>query len=341
MRAIPMALIGLTIAGLAGCSRRNASAPDDTAQARREILALQDQYRHAVRSKDVNAAAALMTPDFTLVKNGTAVPREKLLAQMRKTIDGLDSIEDWTMDLQDFEVEGNTAKGVVRDRMSAMINVPPRGVAPITVTSVSRTVWERTPSGWRYKRTTESSYAEKSGGEALGGLSYVSVKQWEENARKERQAWAAEQDRKTAKTVKATPKAPPGMTPQQARQLLTDLYARYRQAVRRKDAAAALALLTDDYTVTQNNTAIPRWEVEKGMRQDFARTRSIDRWDMAIQDVAAHGDTMVVVLKENRSAMVTGSDGRPRRVNTQDRMRDTWVKTNDGWKTQKTEVIAD
>jgi ketosteroid isomerase-like protein len=169
----------------------------------------------------------------------------------------------------------------------------------------------------------------------------VPVKEWAKGSRNARAAYIAEQRRKEAASVKTARKAPPGMTPQQTRQMLTDLYARYREAVRRKDAKAALALLTDDYTVEAGQVALPRWEVEKSLRRDLDRTRSISKWTMTLQDIAMQGNALVVVLTEDRSAVVEDDKGRPRRVNAHDRMRDTWIKTSSGWKTRKTEILPD
>lgn len=343
---LPIAAL-LAAATLAGCSRNKAPAPADTARTRDEILALQKRFRTAMRSKDAAALAALMTPDFQQENaDGSRMSREQVVAELRKTWPKIASVKEWKMDLGDVHTEGDSATADVHDRMTVLLVKPVDGRRTVSVEETTETTWRRTPEGWRYHRIAEQTEPGKplaaapSDGMA-GGMHFVPVKQWAKDSRREQEAMRQAQVRREAARVKPVSKAPPGMTAAQARQMLSDLYARYRQAVRRKDLAGTLSFLTDDYTVQSGGSALPRWEVEKGLRTDFARTRSIDKWDMTIQDVAAHGSTLVVVLRENRSALVTDAQGQTRRVNSTDRMRDTWVKTPKGWKTQKTEIIPD
>lgn len=336
MRVIPISMAVAVTVAFAGCSRQK-PASTEISKDQQEITALQARFRQAVRQKDLPGVLALMTPDFTQVhSDGSTLSRDQAAAEMRKSWPMIRSIGDWTMELKNLKVRGDTAEADVTERMQAVVETKPGDVATWDIADSSHSVWQRTADGWRYKRMTDTSPRKLA---RQPGMHFVSVDQWAENSRREREAMYREQRRSDAARAKPEQKAPKGMSPGQARKMLTDLYAQYRQAVRRKDVKAALGILTDDYSVQAGNTAVPRWEVEKSLKQDFARTRSIDKWDMTIQDVAAHGNTLVVVLKESRSAMVDDANGRPRRVETEDRMRDTWVKTSAGWKNQKTEII--
>ena len=107
-----------------------------------------------------------------------------------------------------------------------------------------------------------------------------------------------------------------------------------------KDAKAALGYLTDDYSVQDRNSTISRWQVEEGLRNDIARTKSISNWTMDLQDIGMRDGALVVVLKENRSAVVTGENGRTRQITARTTMRDTWGKTPAGWKTRRTEIVS-
>jgi ketosteroid isomerase-like protein len=307
---------------------------------RADLTDLQEKFRDAVRAKDADAVVALMTPDFQQTKKtGETISRAQAAKEMRAGWPTILSIGAWTMDISDLTVNGDTARGLVRDHM--VIQVPdPRGLPrTLQVNDTSRTTWKRTPAGWRYYRMQDEGASAKNYKDT-NGLDFVPAAQWERESARERHGLAAAKRRKELATAKPTPRAAAGMTAAQTRQMLTDLYARYRSAVRRKDADAALALLTEDYSVVADNTVIPRWQVEKGLRTDIARTRSLGEWTMTLQDIVVHDGAIVVVLKERRTATVTEPGGRTKQVNVRDTMRDTWVKTSKGWQTQKTEMVS-
>jgi ketosteroid isomerase-like protein len=343
MRASLLAVCIVTALS-AGCSKQapspSAPAGSDVSAVRKDISDLQEKFRDAVRAKDADAVLALMTPDFQQTKkSGETISRAEAAKEMRASWPTILSIGAWTMDTSDLTVSGDTAQALVRDHM--VLQVPDARGLPRTLqmNDTSRTTWKRTPAGWRYYRMKDEGASAKNYKDT-SGLDFVPAAQWERESTRERRGLAAAKRRHELATAKPVARAAAGMTAAQTRQMLTDLYARYRSAVRRKDAGAALALLTEDYSVVANNTVIPRWQVEKDLRSDMARTQSIGEWTMTLQDIGVHDGAIVVVLKERRRATITGNGGRSQQVNVRDTMRDTWVKTPKGWQTQKTEMVS-
>jgi ketosteroid isomerase-like protein len=339
MRATSI-IIGLLAAGLlAGCSR---GGSEQTAEAaRKDIVALQKQFREAVRAKNVDGVLALMTADFKQVDaKGKTLTKAQAGEEMKSSWPALRQIGAWSMGLDDFKVKGNTAEGRVHDRMMARVKQTDGVVRSVELDSVSRTVWERTAAGWRYKRMTEVKEDATAAADPMAKVDFVPVKEWAKESGRERDALLAKRRSEERAALKAAPKAAPGMTATQTRQMLTDLYAGYRRAIRAKDAAAALGYLTPDYSVEVPAGVIPRYEVEKALKQDFKRTKSVSNWDMTIQDVGMRDGALVVVLKETRTAVITDNNGRDRRVTSRDVMRDTWFKTDKGWKNSQTEILG-
>jgi ketosteroid isomerase-like protein len=157
MRVIPLTLGLLAAATMAGCSKDKAPAPGDKAQTRQDILALQKRFRDAVRAKNAPAVVALMAPDFVQVnEDGTILSRDEVAGELKKTWPAIQSIQSWTMDLDGLTVEGRTAEARVTDRLKAVVKKPQGGTRTVEVRETTRTVWEYTPDGWRYKRITES-----------------------------------------------------------------------------------------------------------------------------------------------------------------------------------------
>jgi len=293
-----------------------------------------------VRAKDADAVLALMAPDFTQVKgNGATLNRTQVARQMRATWPDIQSIDAWTMDLSDFTLKGREAQARVKDQMTAGIRDGRGQVRIVKINDISETTWVYTPKGWRYKRIEDVGKGPAAEMADAGNVQYVSGKAWARESYEGRQALRRKQREKELASMKEAPKAPPGMTPAKTRAMLTDLYAQYRTAIRRKDAEAALSLFTDDYAVQVGGQRLTRAQVRQGLDEEAARVRSVNAWTMDLEDIAYLNGHLVVVLKERRT--VTLDDGgRTRRVTTNTTMRDTWVKTGDGWKTQLTEVIG-
>jgi ketosteroid isomerase-like protein len=124
----------------------------------------------------------------------------------------------------------------------------------------------------------------------------------------------------------------------EARRAVEEEYARYHQAVKRKDVEAIMALLTPNYV----------WKLPDGTIYDYHQTKtaleSYYSTVRAVTDVSTHihrmtikGNRAIAVVTERVVLQTVDS---PRTIRTE-HYRETWVKTSSGWKIRQTELFKE
>lgn len=303
------------------------------AKVRAELVDVQRQFQAAVRGRDEGAVVALMTSDFTQrFADGRVINRKQAEAEMKATWPSIVSIDEWELEIVDLKVNGDVAVGKVREKIVATLKDKQGERSPATIDSRSRNTWIRTASGWKYKRMEELPKEE-----TLEGVEYVSSDQWQRETQARRSADRSQANRDKDRAAAVQGDAP--ISKAEARRMLDKVYAKFRADVRRKDAKAALSSLTDDYVVEYPTHNEARGAVERSMKGDLKATESIPEWNLTIRDITVDGNTITALLEDRKTAVYRGPDGSRFRGRVEATMKDTWVKTREGWKNRRTEMI--
>lgn len=138
-------------------------APEGRAGADR--AAMRSAYRafvDGIRARRPEAALAFLTPDFEHhtrradggVRVGT---RDEFAGMLRGAVAAIDSVLEFTIDVRDVELRGDSAVVRYRERMDLRLRPPRPGVAAPRDSSTSWWAdrWVRTPAGWRVARFVE------------------------------------------------------------------------------------------------------------------------------------------------------------------------------------------
>lgn len=324
--------------------KASASSRDDAA-VRAELKHVQRRFQDAVRKRNMEAVLALMTPDFTMKPlNGAEINRQAAEAAMRQTWPDIVSISDWTLEIVDLKVEGNKATGTVRERLKAVLKDADGNRYEESRASRSHNVWVRTASGWKYRRMAELQDESAPGkvesaqdlNETFAGLEFTPASEWRQKTAANRAAARAASQQKQDRS-QAAPVVKP-VTEAEARTMLRDMYAAFRADVRRKDAKAALAKLTDNYTVEYPDHNEGRGAVERGMAGEFKATLEIPEWNQTVRAVTVDGNTVTAVVEDRKTSLFRDPNGQTRTSRVEATMRDTWIKTPKGWKNRRTEI---
>ena len=138
----------------------------------------------------------------------------------------------------------------------------------------------------------------------------------------------------------ATAAAPTGGA--NVRAELEQAYARNRAAFLASDAAAVMALRTDDFqTVAPDGTILDRAANEARTRGFLA---GIVRWiaiEEEIESLEINGSEAIVTVRQHLIRMVRRSDDREHRLETWARQRETWRRTPEGWKLARVDEVRD
>ncbi len=311
----------------------NASESAADAKVRAELVGVQRQFQAAVRGRDEKAVVGLMTSDFTQrFEDGRVINRKQAEAEMKATWPSVVSIDEWDLEIVDLTVTGDVAVGEVSERIVATLKDKQGVRSPATIDSRSRNTWVRTASGWKYKRMEELGAED-----ALEDVEYVSTDQWQRNTQARRSADRSQANRNKDRAAAVQDDAP--ISKAEARKMLEKVYAKFRADVRRKDARAALSTLTDNYTVEYPTHNERRAAVERNLKNDLAATESIPEWNLTIRDITVDGNTVTATLDDRKITIYRDKQGKTYRGRVEVTMKDTWIKTSEGWKNRRTEMI--
>ena len=125
-------------------------------------------------------------------------------------------------------------------------------------------------------------------------------------------------------------------------------YAKVVEAYRNKDIKAFMEDKTPDFTgKSLNGSVATREQVEASVKQHMERIKKLNYLKIEIGNITVTGDVAVAITAQEFSRVVTDAQGQEHTVVSKGTThRDTWVRTENGWKiksveelTQGTEVI--
>lgn len=117
-------------------------------------------------------------------------------------------------------------------------------------------------------------------------------------------------------------------------------YEKITSYTKRKNVEGLLRQMTPDFLyVDEKKRVMSRQFVEMQMRQQFAATKSVDGRSTSIKKMEKVQGAVRVTTQEYLALTLVDAQGIPRKVVNRASTVDTWVKTSDGWKIKKTQVL--
>lgn len=119
-------------------------------------------------------------------------------------------------------------------------------------------------------------------------------------------------------------------------------YAKTVQYTKAKNVEGLLRQMTPDFLYkTQKGEVMSKQMVEAVMREQFALMKSIDRRKSTIKKIEVKGNTARVTTEEELAFTFVDAQGKPHKAHTKATTRDTWVRTQQGWKVKMTESLSE
>lgn len=119
--------------------------------------------------------------------------------------------------------------------------------------------------------------------------------------------------------------------------------AEYNKTIRytkQKNVDGLLRQMTPDFLYkTKSGQVLSKQMVEMLMREQYARTKSVDKRTTTIKTMGIKGNTAQVTTAEEAVFTILDAQGHPHKLRSVATTRDTWVKTPQGWKVKMTEVL--
>lgn len=128
-------------------------------------------------------------------------------------------------------------------------------------------------------------------------------------------------------------------------QALSREYARYNHALAAKDIRTIVGMLTPDFSWNLGNgKALNRRQTRAALIEYFAGIRSVERAAFRLGTISAGAGQVQVIVTETVTVLVSPESGnarqrRRRRRTTTEKLRETWVQTNRGWKIKKSDLL--
>ncbi len=119
-----------------------------------------------------------------------------------------------------------------------------------------------------------------------------------------------------------------------------EVYNQRANAIKNKDDRVYMALLAPEFSMTLPGGQVrSRRQVEEDIRQRIATTPSPSQ-KLELERGAIKGNQAVVTVHWASSVVRTDARGVRRRIDDISTMRDTWIKTTQGWKLQHTALLG-
>ena len=146
----------------------------------------------------------------------------------------------------------------------------------------------------------------------------------------------------TVPTKAAQPAQAEASSDEAVRAALEAAYARNREALLARDAAAVLALRTGDFSVATPDGATHN----AAEMADFTRNllANVERWEALSFDIGAivrQGDEAAAEVRQQSIRLMRRPEGKIQRVENMVTQRETWVSTAEGWKIRRVDNIRD
>ncbi len=119
-------------------------------------------------------------------------------------------------------------------------------------------------------------------------------------------------------------------------------YAKTVQYTKQKNVEGLLRQMTADFLYkTPNGQVMSKQMVEQAMREQFRMIQKVDKRTTTIKRIEVKGNTARATTEEVLAFTFLDAQGKPHKVYTRARTRDTWVKTPQGWKVKMTEALSE
>ena len=126
------------------------------------------------------------------------------------------------------------------------------------------------------------------------------------------------------------------------RRAIEDWYARNMEAFKAKDAAAIMALRTDDFhTITPDGKVNTRADMETRTRLFLDRIDHFISQDNQIGTIEVQGNLASADISQKTVRMQRFPDGTLHKVESAVVQRETWKQTTEGWKLYRVDNIRD
>jgi hypothetical protein len=120
------------------------------------------------------------------------------------------------------------------------------------------------------------------------------------------------------------------------------LYERQAELLKKRDVRGFMEFNAPEYSVhLRNGTTLTREQLETGMSDFFTSGKLVRqiRFGYKLKEVAARGDTAVVLVEQKDKRVQIRRDGKPHEVEANVIHRETWVRTPEGWRRVLTEEV--
>lgn len=156
------------LVALVGLAWSAAPARADDPAVHKELQDIYNEVVDGLKKKDPVAAQTYVAPDYVEHDQfGKTHTREQLAEAMRKAMDETVSVGDIRMDVQRVVVHGEFAVALVNRHVATTIKDPKGTTHPFTSDAVALDFWDKTPDGWRLKRTHGVSLQQTLDGKAM------------------------------------------------------------------------------------------------------------------------------------------------------------------------------
>lgn len=123
------------------------------------------------------------------------------------------------------------------------------------------------------------------------------------------------------------------------RKTLDSNYKAFTKDFQKRDSKAMLAMMTDDYTVTQpGGQTLTKQQIGDAMETQMKMTSNAT-WIRKITSLKLDGKKAIAQVQGNFHGTITGPDSKPHDFKLDAVTTDTWVKTSSGYKLQKSVVL--
>jgi len=119
-------------------------------------------------------------------------------------------------------------------------------------------------------------------------------------------------------------------------------YAKTAQFTKQKNVEGLLRQMTPDFIYKDiKGQVLSKQMVEQIMREQYRMIQRIDQRSTTIRRIEVKGKTARVTTDEVLAFTFKDAQGKPHKLFTKARTRDTWVKTPQGWKVKMTEALSE
>jgi ketosteroid isomerase-like protein len=124
------------------------------------------------------------------------------------------------------------------------------------------------------------------------------------------------------------------------RRELQAAYAQAGEAYWAKDAAALMRIVTPDFIQRMpDGQSFGAAEAEAALREWFATSDKVTRYDIQIGSVSLQGDEAIAEITENVTTTFADPTGQSHERAQANRSRVTWVRTAQGWQIRQSEYL--